>query len=172
MRKEDVKIGMKVKVVGCNYGRCNYNSLKEWLDDTEFWSYADYSKKEIEQIQEQGYGYVQRICENHVKVTCDKSILGWGFAYDDIEPWEEDETTQQSYPKLTDIKPFTVFTLKNGDELILLREEGVLYDTKNVEDWIVFEDYDKKMCMVGCDYDDFDIVKIEYKDEIVWERQE
>lgn len=91
MRKEDVKVGMKVKVVGCNYGRCNYNSLKEWLDDTEFWYYADYSKKEIEQIQEQGYGYVSNICEKHVEVGFYLDEEGWGFSFDDIEPYEEGE---------------------------------------------------------------------------------
>ena len=172
MRKEDIKVGMKVKVLRCNYEKCSYNLLKEWLYDEKFWSCDNDLKKEIEQIHRQGFGYVQCIDKSRVIVTCDKSILGWSFAFDDIEPYEEDETTQQSYPKLTDMKPFTIFTLRNGDELILLREEGVLYDTKDAEDWSVFEDYDEELCIKVCGYDDFDIVKIEYRNEIVWERQE
>ena len=177
MRKEDVKVGMKVKVLRCNYEKCSYNSLKEWLYDEKFWSCDNDLKKDIEQIHRQGFGYVQCIDKSRVIVTCDKSILGWSFNYDDIEPYEEDlkeseDLIQEKTLKDWIITPKVIFTVGTGKEYFV-GNNGCAYslDSGNVWSDVKNKNYDEELNHIS-GLAENKINKIEYQGKVLWERKE
>ena len=82
MKLEDVKVGMKVRLLGKHGVSKNYDNIEDWYKD---WRYND----SVEQIKEQGFGFVVGIHEDSmILVAEDIGIDGWCFLPSDLEPYE------------------------------------------------------------------------------------
>ena len=85
MKLEDVKIGMKVKLLGKHGLIDNYNNIEDWFKDTEAWD-------SVKQIKEQGFGIVVDIfVDDEILVDDGISTEAWYFLSSDLEPYDEKE---------------------------------------------------------------------------------
>ena len=86
MKLEDIKIGMKVRLLGKHgvSGSIVYDDINDWFEDKE-------GCVDIEQIKEQGFGYVTEII-NDIKIWVSNSIGGneYCFSSSDLESYEEE----------------------------------------------------------------------------------
>ena len=62
MKLEDIKIGMKVKLLGKHGAGDNYDNIEDWYKDCK-----DF--EDVQQIKEQGFGYVVDIEDGEVCVS-------------------------------------------------------------------------------------------------------
>ena len=82
MKLEDIRIGMKVKLLG-KHALNVYGDIEDWYENCNKW-------KEVQQIKQQGYGIVTEIRDNgEVLVSdCVGGDASWGFLHSDLEPYE------------------------------------------------------------------------------------
>lgn len=88
MKLEDIKIGMKVKLLSKHGCGDNYNDIESWYDNRKRYDSVKF-------IKEQGYGVVEKICrdnEIYIKYCFDSTLCGWYFTANDLEPYEEPKT--------------------------------------------------------------------------------
>ena len=179
MKLEDIRIGMKVKLLGKHGVYDNYNNIEDWFEDSE--GYVS-----IEQIKEQGFGYVTCIDENgDIWVDDSNSNNGWWcFLPSDLEPYDEEDVINKNN-ELNNIQqqnktckewlltPLAIFTLVNGAKCITLGN-GTSYVISNGNIWCDNLDkaYDKDLKYESYDCEFNDIIKITYEGEVVWERKE
>lgn len=170
MELKDVKIGMKVRLLGKHGMWDNFDNINDWYE----------YKKDIyavQEIQKQGYGIVININKDNDNITItnnknDGNNYNWLFIPSDLEPYKEEEKS----PKEWLLTPMVVCTVRSGDKFVVLsngRSPMLKYESnwsKNLKG-----DYNEKLSYVF-DYKNSesssDIVKIEFNGEVVWERQE
>ena len=164
MELKDVKIGIKVKLLGKHGAGDNYNNVEDW-----FKTYNE--RKEIQQIKKQGYGIVVKIDEDgEIMVGDSISNNVWLFLPSDLKPYEEAQ--ENKTPKEWLLTPFTILTARNDVRVIVLENEKA-YDVSHGCLWCgeLDEKYDENLKYTEQNLKKFDIIKIEYKDKIVWERK-
>lgn len=79
---EDIKVGMKVRLLGKHGGGDNYNNIEDWYKSLSTWS-------DVQRIKERGYGVVKQILENDRIIVRDElgDLFGWTFLSSDLEPY-------------------------------------------------------------------------------------
>ena len=164
MELKDVKVGIKVELLGKHGAGDNYNNVEDW-----FKTYNE--RKEIQQIKKQGYGIVVKIDEDgEIMVGDSISNNVWLFLPSDLKPYEEAQ--ENKTPKEWLLTPFTILTARNDVRVIVLENEKA-YDVSHGCLWCgeLDEKYDENLKYIEQELKKFDIMKIEYKDKIVWERK-
>ena len=167
MKLEDIKVGMKVRLLGKHgvSGGIVYDDINDWFEDKEGWG-------DIEQIKEQGFGYVTEII-NDIKIWVGNSIGGneYCFSSSDLEPWEEESTSIKT-PKEWLLTPSVICTTRNGMKFVVVSNSiNVTLDSFNTWRYNLNLSYDEKLINVN-DYPPSDIMKITYGKETVYERKE
>lgn len=170
MKLEDVKIGMKVKLLGKHAGfRSDYNNIEDWFKDC----YAE----EVRQIKEQGYAVVTYIDENDI-IWISDCIDGqsWSFTLSDLESCEEEltgESTSIKTPKEWLLTPMVTFITRNGYECITLgKGVSCVIEPCKLWDDELDEDYDNDLNYIRSNNSRFDIMSITYEGNVVWKRKE
>ena len=171
MKLEDIKVGMKVKLLGKHGVATWYDSIEDWYEKYNEW-------EEVKKIQEQGYGVVRGIEDDgKIKVSYDEGAVldtCWTFAHFDLEPYEEtiEKPIQIKTPKEWLLTPLAIFTLAIGEKYITLGN-GTSYIISNGKLWSrnLDEEYNEDLTDVN-NYKFYDIVKITYEGKVVWERKE
>ena len=163
MKLEDIRIGMKVKLLG-KHAFNVYDDIEDWYENYNKW-------KEVQQIKKQGYGIVVKIDEDgEIMVGDSISNNVWLFLPSDLKPYEEAQ--ENKTPKEWLLTPFTILTARNDVRVIVLENEKA-YDVSHGCLWCgeLDEKYDENLKYTEQNLKKFDIIKIEYKDKIVWERK-
>ena len=164
MELKDIKVGMKVELLSKHGAGDNFDDIEDWFEK--------YSKREeVQQIKKQGYAIVINICTNN-NIQVSDTINGnwWLFLPSDLEPYEEAQ--ENKTPKEWLLTPFTILTARNDVRVIVLENEKA-YDVSHGCLWCgeLDEKYDENLKYIERELKKFDIMKIEYKDKIVWERK-
>ena len=168
MKIKDIKVGMKVELLG-KHGCGDYNNIEDWFEDY-------YNEEDVQQIKEQGYGVVTYIDEhsNNIWVSECENGTEWVFLPCDLKPYKE-EFTQTKSPKEWLLTVKAIYTLRNNVECITLGD-GKAYRIDKAILWnqSLNTDYDEDLNF-GTPYNiikELDIMKIEYQGKTVWERKE
>ena len=164
MELKDVKVGIKVELLGKHGAGDKYDNVEDW-----FKIYKE--RKEVQQIKKQGYGIVVKIDEDgEIMVGDSISNNVWLFLPSDLKPYEEAQ--ENKTPKEWLLTPFTILTARNDVRVIVLENEKA-YDVSHGCLWCgeLDEKYDENLKYTEQNLKKFDIMKIEYKDKIVWERK-
>ena len=84
MNLEDVKVGMKVKLLNKHVLEYNNANIEDFYN---FWIYI----QKIQEINKQGYMVVTNICGEKIMVNDSLSsiVKGWCLLPSDLEPYEE-----------------------------------------------------------------------------------
>ena len=83
MKLEDIKVGMKVKLLG-KHALNIYGDIEDWYKACNYW-------EEVQQIQKQGFGVVTDIGEyGEVFVSDCVGNAHWRFLSSDLEPYDEE----------------------------------------------------------------------------------
>ena len=161
---KDIKIGMKVKLLS-KHGLCDdYDNIEDWFDVLE-------GGCDALQIKKQGYGIVSEIGRcGEVWVTDGISNDEWCFLPSDLESYEE--PTQVKTPKEWLLTPSVVCTTRDRRTFITIAEDNSIC-LDDGKDWSrnldgIYADDLKDVYHRT----DFDIMKITYGKEIVYERKE
>ena len=176
MKLEDIRIGMKVKLLS-KRAISVYNNIEDWFEDNE-------ASDSARQIKKQGYGVITRIYEyDEIWVSDDISNSSWTFLPSDLEPYDEEDVInknnelnniqqQNKTPKEWLLTPLSHFTVLKGDECITLGN-GCSYIISNGEAWCsnLDEKYNEDLTYSN-NYEFYDIIKITYEGKVVWERKE
>ena len=162
---KDIKVGMKVKLLGKHRVYDKYDNIEDWFEDFP-------NNKTVQQIKEQGYGVVTYI-DDHGEIWVDEceNGTGWGFLPCDLEPYEE-EPTQIKTPKEWLLTPSVICTARDRRTFITIAEDNsiCLDDGKDWSrnlDGIYADDLKDVYHRTN-----FDIMKITYGKETVYERKE
>ena len=161
MNIKDIKVGMKVRLLGKHRVYDKYDNIEDWFEDFP-------NEKTVQQIKEQGYGVVTYINEHG-----DIWVSEWVFSPEDLEPYEEDFSQKPPKEWLLTVK--AIYTLRNNIECITLGD-GKAYRIDKPMLWnqSLNTDYDEDLNF-GTPYNiikELDIMKIEYQGKTVWERKE
>ena len=168
MKLKDIKTGMKVKLLGKHAAGDNYDNIEDFYDECN----------EIENVikmKEQGYGIVVDIDEDY-KIVVNNDFdenEGWYFLPSDIEPYEEEtvQTIQEKTPKEWLMTPLAISSTRDGEEYVTLGDR-YLHDITDGKVFAIDSDYDDNLNDICNDSVYCDIIKITYKDKVVWQRKE
>ena len=186
MKLEDIRIGMKVKLLS----KCAYDyfvDINDWFEDCNEW-------EDVQQIKKQGYGIVNFIEDDWEIKISDKENEDctncWSFLPSDLEPYQEANdniindfinnedigeliTYENKTPKEWLLTPMVTFITRNGFECVTLGT-GVSYviETGKVWDSELDKDYDNDLNYIRGDNGIFDIMSITYEGKVVWKRKE
>ena len=168
MKLEDIKIGMKVRLLSKHGAYDNYNNIEDWFKDNYL-----YNQDSIDVLKSQGFGYVIRIDHGEIWVDECENGTGCGFLPCDLEPYEEPTQTKSPKEWLLTVK--AIYTLRNNIECITLGD-GKAYRIDKPMLWnqSLNTDYDEDLNF-GTPYNiikELDVMKIEYQGKTVWERKE
>ena len=177
MKLEDVRIGMKVKLLGKHGYSDWYDNIEDWFEDSEGWD-------DIQQIKKQGYGIVTDIDEyGDIWVSDCIDNHSWGFLPSDLEPCKEEQVINKNNNELNNIQqqnktpkewlltPLSHFTVLTGDECITLGN-GTSYIISNGNVWCDNLNIKYNEDLTEVNNSEFeDIIKITYEGEVVWERK-
>ena len=180
MKLEDVKIGMKVKLLGKHGGGTWYDNVEDWFKQCGDW-------RNIKKIQEQGYGIVNFINDDgKIEISYKENedyFNCWTCVPSDLEPYDEEDVINKNNelnniqqqiksPKEWLLTPLSHFTVLKGDECITLGN-GCSYIISNGEAWCsnLDEKYNEDLTYSN-NYEFYDIIKITYEGKVVWERKE
>ena len=165
---KDIKVGMKVKLLGKHGVVNNFDDIEDWYEDYKEW-------KEVQQFKKQGYGIVSEIDEDgEVWVVDGINDDEWCFLSSDLVSYEDELTeksTQIKSPKEWLLTTGVIFTTGDNNECVTLGN-GTAYMLDGSGQWS-----DDLECVYADNlkyYDDCpinDIMKIEYKGKVVWERK-
>lgn len=170
MNIKDIKIGMKVKLLGKHALFDEYDNIEDWFEDCIEW-------EEVQRIKEQGYGVVTNIEEEdgYVWVVDGINDDEWCFLSSDLVSYKEEltgESTSIKTPKEWLLTPLAIFITRDKTECITLRNNTACFIDDGVK-WSedLNEEYNEDLIYID-DYDGNDIMQITYNDEVVWERKE
>lgn len=196
MKIEDIKVGMKVKLLGKHVLGDNYNNIENFYKDKSCY-------EEIKRMKEQGYGIVNEVnVENRWVLVSDKlkNDYLWYFLPSDIELYEEVNITQdkksetpkedvvskgtqikeslviqpnqEKTPKEWLMTPLAISSTRGEEEYVTLGDR-CLHDIADGEVFANIDfDYDDNLNDICNDSTYCDIIKITYKDTVVWQRKE
>ena len=155
---KDVYVGMKVRLLGKHGVGDNFNDIEKW------YKVGDDNGRKI--LKSQGYGYVVEINDvGDIWVDECEDGKGWCFLASDLEPYEEKS------PKEWLLTTGVIFTTGDNSECVTLGD-GTAYMLNGIGLWS--DDLEGTYTDNLKYYDDCplnDIIKIEYKGKVVWERK-
>ena len=163
MELKNIKVGMKVELLSKHGAGDNFDDIEDWFEK--------YSKREeVQQIKKQGYAIVINICTNN-NIQVSDTINGnwWLFLPSDLEPYEE--TQENKTPKEWLLTTGVIFTTRDNSECVTLGD-GTAYMLNGSGRWsddLKGTYTDNLKYYGGCSLND--IMKIEYKGKVVWERK-
>ena len=166
MKLEDIKVGMKVKLLSKHGLFDEYDNIEDWFDVLE-------GGCDALQIKKQGYGVIIYIDgDGEVWVSERKNGREWIFLPCDLEPYEE--PTQTKSPKEWLLTPSVICTTRDNDKFIVLSNnrtpflDGGMYNnySNNLD-----KEYNEEL-LYAENYPPNDIMKITYGKETVYERKE
>ena len=168
MELKDIKIGIKVELLGKHGVGDRYNNIEDW-----FKTYKE--REEVQQIKKQGYGVITEIkgCKE-VWVSDSIENISWVFLPSDLEPYEEEsfeETQENKTPKEWLLTTGVIFTTRDNSECVTLGD-GTAYMLNGSGRWsddLEGTYTDNLKYYGGCSLND--IMKIHYKGKVVWERK-
>ena len=176
MKLEDIKVGMKVKLLGKHGLYDNYNNVEDWFT---LYLY----KLSVQQIKKQGYAVVTNIIDDNIIYVSD-NINGdkWGFLPSDLEPYERVEdgiseekikSIKEKTPKEWLLTPKAMFITRGSDEeyVVLGNNTAIGVDSGCEWDDDLENDYTDDLTWYN-NLPDNDIMQITYNGEIVWKRKE
>ena len=171
MKLKDIKTGMKVKLLG-KHAVNDYDNIEDWFKDNE-------GCVSVEQIKEQGFGYVTDIHGDGMILVADNiSNDGWFFLPSDLEPYDKEffkESQEEKSPKEWLLTTKAIYTLRNNIECITLGDgKSYRIDKPMLWNYSLNIDYDEDLNF-GTPYNiikELDVMKIEYQGKTVWERKE
>ena len=163
MELKDIKVGMKVELLSKHGAGDNFDDIEDWFE-----KYSE--REEVQQIKKQGYAIVINICTNN-NIQVSDTINGnwWLFLPSDLEPYEE--TQENKTPKEWLLTTGVIFTTRDNNECVTLGD-GTAYMLNGIGLWS--DDLEGTYTDNLKYYDDCpinDIMKIEYKGKVVWERK-
>ena len=160
---KDVKVGMKVKLLG-KHGACdNYNNINDWFKNCN-------KLEDVQQIKEQGFGVVVEIGKCEVVWVSDcVDNTSWCFLPSDLEPYESIDELDQTKPKYIpsptmDVKIYdknnkVIFEgemdLSKDDKKSVVEIKDLVYDIENGATIVYFADGTKKIARTeeGTEFD-------------------
>ena len=79
---KDIKVGMKVRLLGKHRLGDNIDNIEDWYEDCKAW-------KDVQKIKERGYGVVKHIFVNgNISIQDeDETLFDWSFSPEDLEPY-------------------------------------------------------------------------------------
>ena len=79
---KDIKVGMKVRLLGKHRWGDNFDNIEDWYEDCKAW-------KDVQKIKERGYGVVKHIFVNgDISIQDeDETLFDWSFSPEDLEPY-------------------------------------------------------------------------------------
>ena len=173
MKLEDIKVGMKVRLLGKHGLVDNYDNIEDW--------YKDYNKLEdVQQIKKQGYGVVIFIEDDgEIKMSDKESkkyIDCWSFIPSDLEPYNKkffEEPQENKSPKEWLLTPKAIFVVRDSDEeyIVLGNNSAIGVNSGFVWDNDLENDYTDDLIWRD-NFSANDIIQITYNGEVVWERKE
>ena len=123
MKLEDIKIGMKVRLLG-KHAFDDFDDIEDWFDFCN-----DF--EEVQQIKEQGYGVVVDICaDNNIGVADTIDGDRWWFSISDLEPYESIDELDQTKPKYIPSPTMDVKIYDKNNKVIFEGEMDLLKDDK------------------------------------------
>ena len=142
MKLEDVKIGMKVKLLGKHGDGSEYANIENWFKNYHYWN-------STKKIQEQGYGIVNFIVNDETIKISDKENQYfencWTFIPSDIEPYEPiDELEKDDKKSVVEIKDL-VYDIENGTTIVYFTD-----GTKKVARTEEGTEFDKEVGLLEC----------------------
>ena len=168
MELKDIKVGIKVELLGKHGAGDNYNNVEDWFKDYN-------ERKEVQQIKKQGYGVVVKIEEDGEILVADSiSNNVWLFLPSDLKPYEKEsfeEAHENKTPKEWLLTTGVIFTTRDDSECVTLGD-GTAYMLNGIGQWS--DDLEGAYTDNLRYHDDCslnDIMKIEYKGKVVWERK-
>ena len=171
MKLEDIKIGMKVRLLGKrNTGGRDFDDINDWFEDCN-----DF--EDVQQIKKQGYGVVVDICaDNNIGVADTIDGDGWWFSISDLEPYEEEffeESQEIKTPKEWLLTPKAIFITRDNDEeyVVLGNNTAIGVNSGCMWDDDLVNNYTDDLKW----YDNLpnnDIMSITYEGKVVWKRKE
>ena len=142
MKLEDIKIGMKVKLLS-KHALNVYGDIEDWYKDCNEW-------EEVQQIKEQGFGVVTEI-RGYGEVFVSDCIgnESWGFLPSDLEPYnliDELDKTKSKYifSPTMDIKDL-VYDIENGTTIVYFAD-----GTKKIARTEEGTEFDKEVGLLEC----------------------
>ena len=165
MKIKDIKIGMKVKLLGKHGGGADYDNIEDFYNN-------HVGNKTITKMMEQGYGVITGFGNRSIAVDTEYVgiMSGWLFLPEDLEPYEVEKS-----PKEWLLTTKAIYTLRNNIECITLGDgKSYRIDKPMLWNQSLNTDYDEGLNF-GTPYNiikELDIMKIEYQGETVWERKE
>ena len=163
MKLEDIKVGMKVKLLG-KHGACdNYNNINDWFKNCN-------KLEDVQQIKEQGFGVVVEIGKCEVVWVSDcVDNTSWCFLPSDLEPYEsidELDKTKSKYifsptmdGKMYDKNDKLIFEgvmdLSKDNKKSTIEIKDLVYDIENGTTIVYFTDGTKKVARTeeGTEFD-------------------
>ena len=163
MKLEDIKVGMKVKLLG-KHGACdNYNNINDWFKNCN-------KLEDVQQIKEQGFGVVVEIGKCEVVWVSDcVDNTSWCFLPSDLEPYESIDKLDKTKSKYIfsptmDVKMYdknnkVIFEgemdLSKDDKKSTMEIKDLVYDIENGTTIVYFTDGTKKVARTeeGTEFD-------------------
>ena len=186
MKLEDIKIGMKVKLLS----KCAVDyfcDINDWFEDCNEW-------EDVQQIKKQGYGVVNFIEDDWEIKISDKENEDctncWCFLPSDLEPYQEANdniisnfinnedtdnliTHENKTPKEWLLTPKAIFIIRDSDEeyVVLGNNTAIGIDSGCLWDDDLVNNYTDDLTWYD-NLPDNDIMSITYEGKLVWKRKE
>ena len=122
MKLKDIKVGMKVRLLGKHRWGDNIDNIEDWYEDCKAW-------KDVQKIKERGYGVVKHIFVNgDISIQDeDETLYDWSFSPEDLEPYQKfkvgDRVRVKNVPKgaisRTNLHMFDDMRKYCGKELVI-----------------------------------------------------
>ena len=122
MKLKDIKVGMKVRLLGKHRWGDNIDNIEDWYEDCKAW-------KDVQKIKERGYGVVKHIFVNgDISIQDeDETLYDWSFSPEDLEPYQKfkvgDRVRVKNIPKgaisRTNLHMFDDMRKYCGKELVI-----------------------------------------------------
>ena len=153
MKLEDIKVGMKVRLLGKHGCSDCYDNIEDWYEDLK-------NNIFVQQIKKQGFGIVTEITSiGTIWVGNEENGSEWGFRASDLEPYEEisNASIEKSKVALSSVMKFQMVD-EYGNTLVEGSLSGIkdlVYDIENGTTIVYFTDGTKKIARTeeGVEFD-------------------
>ena len=157
----EFNVGDKVVPISAEYHNCN--SVEQWVESNKGDCCVDFFKRK-------GYLIYGDKLFGESRCCCNECNYGWYFSEDDLKPYEENTIETKTFTT-KDLKDGMILTLRNGEERLYIRSWvkaiGNIRDSLSNCGMITQWGENFEFGFGG----EKDIVKVEYMNEVLWERE-
>lgn len=156
-------VGDKVVPISVN-GECyGSNSVEQWIESNKVDCCVDFLKKN---------GYLIYGGDDSCACHCDECSYGWYFPEYDLKLYEENTIETKTFTR-EDLKDGMILTLRNGERNVYIK--GWLKTINNISDDFTnsgkITQWKENLDFISSSGSQFDIMKVEYMDKVLWERE-